>query len=534
MYSASRTEGLPEGWEYAYDSSSGAWYYFNSVKGITQWTPPEGAGPDVTATQAADGSHPSKAANGGVGDDQQPTAAPGHQRSSSPSAAAAATERPCGISSPSSAHGLDGYYYRDPFSVLQGPFTAQQLYMWRSSLPMDLPVWYVDEGGIKMLQGGGGRHGTFPPVIEGMAATGGEEQEGEGMQDSRGGGAGTAVMKSNNADAAETCEEGPSSHMQQEGSGGHDTHPTGIEGMTAIGEVDEEAEGAFVSTLGDAGAATTIPMEADSAAIGGESAGMQGDASKVEDEEDNATAKIGAGAAAIGGESAGSQGDASKVEDEEDNATAKMGAGAAAIGGESADVPAAISDAPASISDAPASISDALAAISDVPAAEIAALDGPSAIASTKEAQLVSVPAPQPQSAAEPGSYAEAVLAGLPPTDEAVIMAQLAHAQGKTLEELVSFSYEHGGRNSRRQHDAPPATSTLVRNPYSGRLSMQVDEGLSQSATLYKDFGNWVDPDTLEDSLREAAKRKGQQLPASTWKKLKERRLEVKKKMRTM
>ena len=40
-----------------------------------------------------------------------------------------------------------GWYYQDVSKTTQGPFTTQQLKLWRQHLPMDLLVWYIDENG---------------------------------------------------------------------------------------------------------------------------------------------------------------------------------------------------------------------------------------------------------------------------------------------------------------------------------------------------------------------------------------------------
>lgn len=41
--------------------------------------------------------------------------------------------------------------------------------------------------------------------------------------------------------------------------------------------------------------------------------------------------------------------------------------------------------------------------------------------------------------------YASAAIAGLPQDDDAVILARLAEASGKSLQDLVEFSYANGG-----------------------------------------------------------------------------------------
>ena len=40
-----------------------------------------------------------------------------------------------------------GWYYQDVQGHTQGPFTKQQLQIWRQHLPMDLMVWFIDQNG---------------------------------------------------------------------------------------------------------------------------------------------------------------------------------------------------------------------------------------------------------------------------------------------------------------------------------------------------------------------------------------------------
>ena len=40
-----------------------------------------------------------------------------------------------------------GWYYQDILGYTQGPFTKQQLVVWRQHLPMDLLVWFIDQNG---------------------------------------------------------------------------------------------------------------------------------------------------------------------------------------------------------------------------------------------------------------------------------------------------------------------------------------------------------------------------------------------------
>jgi len=125
-------------------------------------------------------------------------------------------------------------------------------------------------------------------------------------------------------------------------------------------------------------------------------------------------------------------------------------------------------------------------------------------------------------------AYAEAVLAGLPEDDEAVVLAKLAAASGKSLQDLVDFSYQAAGRG---HADAEPVATTASYNPYTRRLEAQTAPA-NETVALYKELSSWCDPESLERSLQEASKRKGQTVPPAVWKRLKERKVQVKKKMR--
>ncbi|GIL78043.1 hypothetical protein Vretifemale_7491 [Volvox reticuliferus] len=144
--------------------------------------------------------------------------------------------------------------------------------------------------------------------------------------------------------------------------------------------------------------------------------------------------------------------------------------------------------------------------------------------------------------------YAEAVLAGLPPDDEAVVLARQAAAAGKSLAEVVNFSWgasmSASGPSTGQQQDvlygaaAAQQPSSLddygvpteyVRDPRSGRLTaVGCDAGSaaqSVARALYGEYGGWVNPDQIEDYLAKAKRWRQEQLPA-LWarKKLKEQR----------
>ncbi|KXZ47541.1 hypothetical protein GPECTOR_34g700 [Gonium pectorale] len=146
--------------------------------------------------------------------------------------------------------------------------------------------------------------------------------------------------------------------------------------------------------------------------------------------------------------------------------------------------------------------------------------------------------------------YAEAVLAGLPPDDEAVVLARQAAAAGKSLTEVVNFSwgtapatttatatvaaplpgaYGNGDGYDERitrpnEHGVP---TEYLRDPRSGRLTAVDKDGqpVGGAKALYGEFGNWMDPEQIEDYLSKAMRWRKEQLPRLwTKKKLKEYR----------
>ncbi|KAL4546663.1 hypothetical protein Ndes2526B_g01870 [Nannochloris sp. 'desiccata'] len=104
---APATTSLPQQpgeWDAAYDHASQKWYYYNVRTRERRWEPP----PDWISND---------------GEAVPPTA----------------------LFSSSNLENKHGYYYRDMHGIDQGPFSVQQLCMWRGALPMDLPVWNVNE-----------------------------------------------------------------------------------------------------------------------------------------------------------------------------------------------------------------------------------------------------------------------------------------------------------------------------------------------------------------------------------------------------
>jgi len=97
------TTSLPQqtgGWNAAYDCTSQKWYYYNLVTHERRWEPPPDWIPNDGETAPVSGNH---------------------------------------------LENKDGYFYTDMHGIDQGPFSVQQLYTWRGALPMDLPVWKMNE-----------------------------------------------------------------------------------------------------------------------------------------------------------------------------------------------------------------------------------------------------------------------------------------------------------------------------------------------------------------------------------------------------
>lgn len=124
-------------------------------------------------------------------------------------------------------------------------------------------------------------------------------------------------------------------------------------------------------------------------------------------------------------------------------------------------------------------------------------------------------------------AYADAVLAGLPETDEAVVIARLANQSGKSLQEVVHFNYLAAG-----QATGDAWATNAEYNPRRKRLQLAGTEDSAPEA-LYGELSRWCDPRSLEASLQAAAARRGVPLPPAVWKELKERKLAAKKRART-
>lgn len=152
-------------------------------------------------------------------------------------------------------------------------------------------------------------------------------------------------------------------------------------------------------------------------------------------------------------------------------------------------------------------------------------------------------------------SYAEAVLAALPSTDETVRLAQMAADAGQTLDEVVRFNYSaytHSGRSEpesfRTIHGTlPPAPSlghrfledhsvSVVQDPRNRSLrAVSSDSAAPPSAVagaLYSELRSWCNVESLESQLEEAARRRQRGLPPSVWKQLKAKKQQMKLKQR--
>jgi hypothetical protein len=105
-------------WQVAFDHNSQRPYFYNTATGVSRWDPPEDyAGP--------------------------------HSQAQAQSAAAVAAVAAGTSATPeawqqfSSRGRLPGHYYRDAHGMVQGPYTLDQLQLWRGVLPMDLKLWRV-------------------------------------------------------------------------------------------------------------------------------------------------------------------------------------------------------------------------------------------------------------------------------------------------------------------------------------------------------------------------------------------------------
>eukprot|EP00200_Dunaliella_tertiolecta_P012651 CAMPEP_0202373108 /NCGR_PEP_ID=MMETSP1127-20130417/4182_1 /ASSEMBLY_ACC=CAM_ASM_000462 /TAXON_ID=3047 /ORGANISM="Dunaliella tertiolecta, Strain CCMP1320" /LENGTH=440 /DNA_ID=CAMNT_0048969869 /DNA_START=283 /DNA_END=1606 /DNA_ORIENTATION=- len=153
------------------------------------------------------------------------------------------------------------------------------------------------------------------------------------------------------------------------------------------------------------------------------------------------------------------------------------------------------------------------------------------AIGSEELQQQVEQQQQEQEGAGDVSDYASAALAGLPPDDEAAVLARLAEASGKSLQELLDFSYANSS-SCKGTVDPDAFASAAEYNPRRRRLQVAGAED-NMPGSLYRELSSWCNPEQLEQSLQAAASRRGKPLPASVWRQLKERKEEHKKRART-
>ena len=119
------------------------------------------------------------------------------------------------------------------------------------------------------------------------------------------------------------------------------------------------------------------------------------------------------------------------------------------------------------------------------------------------------MPEPQPEKElpSSEQAYADAVLAGLPPEDETVQLADLAKQSGTPLKDIIHFVESSSSDGTAQQ--------LIVTDPHTGKMtavSAQADE----SHNLYGEFGSWIDPSKMAEGLQKSAKYRREKLP-SLW-----------------
>ena len=104
-------------------------------------------------------------------------------------------------------------------------------------------------------------------------------------------------------------------------------------------------------------------------------------------------------------------------------------------------------------------------------------------------------------------AYADAVLAGLPPEDETVQLADLAKQSGTPLKDIVRFVETAASDGSAEQ--------LIVTDPRSGKMTA-VSTVTEESQQLYGEFGSWIDPSKMAEGLKKSAQYRREKLP-SLW-----------------
>ncbi|GIL66782.1 hypothetical protein Vafri_20292 [Volvox africanus] len=583
---------LPAGWACAFDQGTGHWYYYNQSTGATSWTPPQPNGMDtsvpqtsavltaaVTASSAITAATTTTSATQALA---PPKAAPvDTSPKTSPGAGIAAGDRVTG----------SGWYYRDRGGVLHGPFQQEHLRAWRAFLPMDLLVWYAEIQPPRQQlqddkQSARGRDQTLfkdAEVREGCPRDQQQQQqqvacmveeglncadaEGEGADaEVSGGSAGGGGGGSNERDLAtavrnralqrdraartlglseygdaEEADDG--TEEEQERAGGDD----GLRSVASDSKPPAKRARHESTSGGSEGERTThgserLPSRSPSPSVTvlaeGEPDRPVGRAGGVEPS--SAEEAIACGLPGI--ELAELLGDGQLLADWRQRFPGNRPPGTAP--------PAAVHDQWLRAAAAAAAAAHAYGGVAHHPhygttQAHYGQQQHYAQTAGENDGDAARRPRTREESMLE---YAEAVLAGLPPDDEAVVLARQAAAAGKSLAEVVNFSWAAStsalGSSKLQQEDAlygaapVPQPSSLdahgvpteyVRDPRSGRLTaVGCDAGSapqSVARALYGEYGGWVNPDQIEDYLAKAKRWRQEQLPA-LWarKKLKEQK----------
>ncbi len=118
-------------------------------------------------------------------------------------------------------------------------------------------------------------------------------------------------------------------------------------------------------------------------------------------------------------------------------------------------------------------------------------------------------------------SLAEAVVAGLPATDEAAALARAAAAQGHSIHDVVQWN--------RAQAPAPDYTATAMHQGRMGKLT-----AAGQRESIYADLGRYMDPTTMEAQMKAAQERGKRKLtPAEVAEARRRKKAKKEKKMKS-
>eukprot|EP00198_Chlamydomonas_reinhardtii_P008960 XP_001698297.1 predicted protein [Chlamydomonas reinhardtii] len=367
-----------------------------------------------------------------------------------------------------------GWYYRDRSGVLHGPFGQDHLHAWRNYLPMDLLVWYVELGGAGAAGGGAG----------GSSRGGGGKKWRQEQQQPR-----AAEMEATGGGASADAAGG----SQQEGMIAQDAAVAQEAGaLPGLGSYDDDED----------------------EAAGG---------SEAHCPDERPPAKKARGESAVDTETeveGGGTGPASKADGSGDGEEAEADGG----GTEGVD-DAAEGQQPQE--QEPANAEEAIAC--GLPGIELAELLGDGALLTDWRQRFPG---------ASRGRHGVA-----PPAPAA--------AAGRSLVDVVAFATSQAAAAVAAGYEPPPVegeevkpppvsehgTATeYVRDPRSGRLTAVPAEAAppSSAKALYGEFGNWMNPEQIEDYLAQAKQWRREKMPA-IWakKKLKEiRELKERKKKR--